>query len=39
MRTQRETYLEKCMNLLELLKLTTEQLADLEEYLSGGEGE
>lgn len=35
MRTQRETYLEKCMNLLELLKLTQKQLADLEEYLSG----
>ena len=35
MRTQKETYLEKCMQLLEGLKLTPEQLHDLEDYLSG----
>ena len=35
MRSQKETYLEKCMQLLELLKLTTDQLNDLEDYLSG----
>lgn len=38
MRVQKETYLEKCMQLLSLLKLTKEQLDDLEEYLSGAKG-
>ena len=35
MRTQKETYLDKCMELLGQLKLTQEQLDDLEAYLSG----
>ena len=34
MRTQKETYLDKCMELLGQLKLTQEQLDDLEAYLS-----
>lgn len=38
MRVQKETYLEKCMQLLSLLKLTKEQLDNLEEYLSGAKG-
>ena len=32
MRTQKETYLDKCMELLGQLKLTQEQLDDLEAY-------
>lgn len=39
MRPQRETYLEKCMQLLSQLKLTAEQLDNLEGYLSGEKGE
>ncbi len=39
MRSQRETSLEKCMQLLESLKLTPKQLNDLEGYLSGEKGE
>ena len=38
MRVQKETYLEKCMQLLSLLKLSQEQLDDLEEYISGTKG-
>lgn len=39
MRKQREDYLEKCMQLLGQLKLTTEQLEDLEAYLTGEAGD
>lgn len=39
MRAQRETYLEKCMQLLEQLKLTQSELNDLEAYLSGEKNE
>lgn len=39
MRIQKETYLEKCMQLLSQLKLTPDQLDNLEHYLSGEKGE
>ncbi len=35
MRVQKETYLEKCMTLLDLCRLTQDQLHDLEDYLVG----
>ncbi len=35
MRVQKETYLEKCMTLLDLCRLTQDQLNDLEDYLVG----
>ena len=35
MRVQKETYLEKCMTLLDLCRLTQDQLNDLEDYLAG----
>ncbi len=38
MRVQNETYIEKCMELLDLCKLTQEQLNDLEDYLRGKKG-